>query len=136
MISNREIVDAIDDDARPLRPHSFARAIRLYAIPARNAPHLHTRRISPENLLDPRRAPPDQHHQDIIVGFPGETVSDFEDSITLLDEVGYDGVYAFTYSPRPNTAAKSMPDAIPEEEKSRRLAILAGSPAPNSDRPQ
>jgi tRNA-2-methylthio-N6-dimethylallyladenosine synthase len=61
---------------------------------------------------------------DIIVGFPGESESDFEESITLLDEVGYDGVYAFTYSPRPNTTAKSMPDAIPEQEKSRRLSVL------------
>jgi tRNA-2-methylthio-N6-dimethylallyladenosine synthase len=61
---------------------------------------------------------------DIIVGFPGETESDFEQSLSLLDEVGYDGVYAFTYSPRPNTTAKAMPDAIPEEEKSRRLAVL------------
>jgi len=61
---------------------------------------------------------------DIIVGFPGETESDFEETLSLLDEVGYDGVYAFTYSPRPNTAAKSMPDAIPEEEKSNRLATL------------
>jgi len=61
---------------------------------------------------------------DIIVGFPGETEQDFEDSLTLLDVVGYDGVYAFNYSPRPNTTASTMPDAIPEEEKSRRLAIL------------
>jgi tRNA-2-methylthio-N6-dimethylallyladenosine synthase len=61
---------------------------------------------------------------DIIVGFPGETESDFEETLSLLDEVGYDGVYAFTYSPRPNTAAKSMPDAIPEEDKSNRLATL------------
>jgi tRNA-2-methylthio-N6-dimethylallyladenosine synthase len=61
---------------------------------------------------------------DIIVGFPGESESDFEETLSLLDEVGYDGVYAFTYSPRPNTTAKSMPDAIPEEEKSKRLAIL------------
>ena len=61
---------------------------------------------------------------DIIVGFPGETESDFEETLSLLDEVGYDGVYAFTYSPRPNTTAKSMPDAIPEEEKSNRLAAL------------
>jgi tRNA-2-methylthio-N6-dimethylallyladenosine synthase len=61
---------------------------------------------------------------DIIVGFPGETESDFEHSVSLLDEVGYDGVYAFTYSPRPNTTAKSMPDAIPEAEKSCRLAVL------------
>ena len=61
---------------------------------------------------------------DIIVGFPGETEKDFEDSLTLLDVVGYDGVYAFNYSPRPNTTASTMPDAIPEEEKSRRLAVL------------
>jgi tRNA-2-methylthio-N6-dimethylallyladenosine synthase len=61
---------------------------------------------------------------DIIVGFPGETEADFEESLTLLDAVGYDGVYAFTYSPRPNTTASSMPDAIPETEKSRRLAVL------------
>jgi tRNA-2-methylthio-N6-dimethylallyladenosine synthase len=61
---------------------------------------------------------------DIIVGFPGETEADFEESLTLLDAVGYDGVYAFTYSPRPNTAASSMSGAIPEAEKSRRLAML------------
>jgi tRNA-2-methylthio-N6-dimethylallyladenosine synthase len=61
---------------------------------------------------------------DIIVGFPGETEKDFEESVTLLDEFGYDGVYAFTYSPRPNTTASTMPDAIPEEEKSRRLTVL------------
>ncbi|MGB9069216.1 MAG: tRNA (N6-isopentenyl adenosine(37)-C2)-methylthiotransferase MiaB [Candidatus Acidiferrales bacterium] len=61
---------------------------------------------------------------DIIVGFPGESESDFDETLSLLDKVGYDGVYAFTYSPRPNTSAKSMPDAIPEEEKSNRLAIL------------
>jgi tRNA-2-methylthio-N6-dimethylallyladenosine synthase len=61
---------------------------------------------------------------DIIVGFPGETQKDFEDTLALLDEVGYDGVFAFKYSPRPNTMAASMPDAVPEEEKSRRLAVV------------
>jgi len=61
---------------------------------------------------------------DIIVGFPGETERDFEDTITLLESVGYDGVFSFSYSPRPNTTAAAMPDAIPEVEKSRRLAIL------------
>jgi len=61
---------------------------------------------------------------DVIVGFPGETESDFEQTLALLEEVGYDGVFSFTYSPRPNTDAKSMPDAIPEEEKARRLAVL------------
>jgi tRNA-2-methylthio-N6-dimethylallyladenosine synthase len=61
---------------------------------------------------------------DIIVGFPGESEQDFEDTLSLLAAAQYDGVYAFKYSPRPNTPALSMEDAIPEEEKSRRLAIL------------
>jgi tRNA-2-methylthio-N6-dimethylallyladenosine synthase len=61
---------------------------------------------------------------DIIVGFPGETEADFQDTLSLLDEVGYDGVFAFKYSPRPNTPAIKLEDAIPDEEKSRRLAVL------------
>ena len=61
---------------------------------------------------------------DIIVGFPGETEAEFEETITLLDAVGYDGVFSFLYSPRPNTAAAAMPGSIPEPEKSRRLAYL------------
>ena len=42
---------------------------------------------------------------DIIVGFPGETEAEFEQTLTLLDQVEYDGVFAFKYSPRPNTPA-------------------------------
>ena len=61
---------------------------------------------------------------DVIVGFPGETDSDFEQTLSLLDEVGYDGVFSFKYSARPNTPALSLEDAIPEEEKSRRLERL------------
>ena len=61
---------------------------------------------------------------DIIVGFPGESEQDFEDTLSLLTIAQYDGVYAFKYSPRPNTPALSMEDAIPEDEKSRRLAVL------------
>jgi tRNA-2-methylthio-N6-dimethylallyladenosine synthase len=61
---------------------------------------------------------------DIIVGFPGETEADFEQTITLLDEVGYDSIFSFQYSPRPHTASLAFEDAIPEEEKGRRLRIL------------
>src|SRR6266852_282331 len=61
---------------------------------------------------------------DIIVGFPGETEDDFADTLSLLEEVRYDALFSFKYSPRPNTPSLSMPDAISEEEKSRRLAIL------------
>jgi tRNA-2-methylthio-N6-dimethylallyladenosine synthase len=61
---------------------------------------------------------------DIIVGFPGETDADFEQTITLLEEVGYDAIFGFKYSPRPNTPAIHMHDSIPEEVKIERLAIL------------
>jgi tRNA-2-methylthio-N6-dimethylallyladenosine synthase len=61
---------------------------------------------------------------DIIVGFPGETAEDFEQTLSLLREVGYDAVFAFKFSPRPNTPAVSLADSIPEEEKSRRLQEL------------
>jgi tRNA-2-methylthio-N6-dimethylallyladenosine synthase len=61
---------------------------------------------------------------DLIVGFPGETEADFEQTITLLHEVGYDGAFTFKYSPRPNTPSLKMTDSVPDEEKSKRLAIL------------
>jgi tRNA-2-methylthio-N6-dimethylallyladenosine synthase len=61
---------------------------------------------------------------DIIVGFPGETEEDFEETLSLLEEVEYDGVFAFKYSPRPNTPAINLEDAIPDGEKAHRLAVL------------
>ncbi|HUL33801.1 MAG TPA: tRNA (N6-isopentenyl adenosine(37)-C2)-methylthiotransferase MiaB [Candidatus Eisenbacteria bacterium] len=61
---------------------------------------------------------------DIIVGFPGETEKDFEETLSLMEEVQYDGAFCFKYSPRPNTPSLTMEDVIPEEEKSRRLGIL------------
>jgi tRNA-2-methylthio-N6-dimethylallyladenosine synthase len=61
---------------------------------------------------------------DIIVGFPGETENDFQQTLDLLDEVQYDSLFSFKYSPRPNTAALALADPVPEEEKQRRLAIL------------
>jgi tRNA-2-methylthio-N6-dimethylallyladenosine synthase len=61
---------------------------------------------------------------DIIVGFPGETEADFDDTLSLLDTVRYEGMFSFKYSPRPNTPAQFMQDPISEEEKSRRLSVL------------
>jgi tRNA-2-methylthio-N6-dimethylallyladenosine synthase len=61
---------------------------------------------------------------DIIVGFPGETDADFQQTLDLLDEVQYDSLFSFKYSPRPNTAALTMGDRVPDEEKQRRLLIL------------
>jgi tRNA-2-methylthio-N6-dimethylallyladenosine synthase len=61
---------------------------------------------------------------DVIVGFPGETEAEFEETLALLDEVRYDGIFSFKYSPRPNTPALGLEDAIPDEEKARRLEVL------------
>jgi tRNA-2-methylthio-N6-dimethylallyladenosine synthase len=61
---------------------------------------------------------------DVIVGFPGETETEFAETLSLLDEVGYDAVFSFKYSPRPNTPSLKLEDAIPDEEKVRRLEAL------------
>src|ERR1700760_4801161 len=60
----------------------------------------------------------------IIAGFPGETEKNFQDTLSLLEAVQYDAVFAFKFSPRPNTPAVLMIDAIPDEEKGKRLQVL------------
>ena len=72
-----------------------------------------------------KSARPDiQISSDFIVGFPGETDSDFEQTMEIAKRVKYINSYSFKYSPRPHTAAALMPDQIPESIKSARLAKL------------
>jgi tRNA-2-methylthio-N6-dimethylallyladenosine synthase len=72
-----------------------------------------------------RRAVPDVAiTTDLIVGFPGETDEDFEETLSLVREVGYDASYAFAYSPRPGTEAAGFPDDVPAGVKKERLARL------------
>ncbi len=61
---------------------------------------------------------------DIIVGFPGETDADFEATMNLVAEAGFDGAFTFVFSARPGTPAAELPDPTPREEKDQRLAIL------------
>ena len=61
---------------------------------------------------------------DFIVGFPGETVADFEATMALAGDLGFDGAYTFHYSPRPGTPAADLPDTVPAEEKKDRLLRL------------
>jgi len=62
---------------------------------------------------------------DIIVGFPGETPADFEQTMSLVETARFNSVFSFKYSPRPNTLAeKRLPDDVPEEEKTRRIVAL------------
>lgn len=58
---------------------------------------------------------------DIIVGFPGETDADFEATLAVMDEVGYDSAFMFQYSPRSMTKAAKFEDTVPDDEKARRL---------------
>jgi tRNA-2-methylthio-N6-dimethylallyladenosine synthase len=64
---------------------------------------------------------------DMIVGFPGETEADFEETLSLTAAVGYHSMFSFKYSERPNTlASKRMPDDVSEAEKTRRIVALQG----------
>jgi tRNA-2-methylthio-N6-dimethylallyladenosine synthase len=61
---------------------------------------------------------------DIIVGYPGETEADFEATLALVEEQGFESLFVFTYSPRPGTTAFRIEDDVPEAEKRRRLHVL------------
>ncbi|MGD8577561.1 MAG: TRAM domain-containing protein, partial [Thiohalophilus sp.] len=72
-----------------------------------------------------REARPDiSLSSDFIVGFPGETDTDFEATMDLIAEIGFDHSFSFVYSARPGTPAASLPDDVPLEVKKQRLAIL------------
>ena len=72
-----------------------------------------------------RKARPDiLISSDFIIGFPGETQEDFEQTMKLIAEVNFDVSYSFVFSPRPGTPAADMADDVPEEEKKQRLYIL------------
>jgi tRNA-2-methylthio-N6-dimethylallyladenosine synthase len=72
-----------------------------------------------------RKARPDiSLTSDFIVGFPGETESDFQATLALVRELDFDGSFSFVYSPRPGTPASELPDATPQAEKLDRLQRL------------
>ena len=56
---------------------------------------------------------------DVIIGFPGETEAEAMDTVSLVEEVGFDALFTFLYSPRPGTKAAEMPDPVPKEEKQK-----------------
>ena len=85
----------------------------------------HTRQNYIELVDRIRQARPDMAlSTDIIVGFPGETDQDFEDTMNLVETIGYASAYSFKYSPRPGTPGAEMEDQIEEQVKKDRLSIL------------
>jgi len=71
---------------------------------------------------------------DFIVGFPGETDADFEDTMSLVDEVDFDGSYSFMYSPRPGTPAAGLTEHVPLNIKKERLSRLQKKLSQNASR--
>ncbi len=63
---------------------------------------------------------------DVIVGYPGETPAEFDETLSLVEEVGFDGLFSFAYSTRPGTTALRLADDVAEDEKRRRLHVLNG----------
>jgi tRNA-2-methylthio-N6-dimethylallyladenosine synthase len=88
----------------------------------------HTREFYLELVARLREAMPDLAlSTDMIVGFPGETAADFDETLSLTEAVRYHSMFSFKYSPRPNTLAlKRMPDDVSEDEKTRRIVELQG----------
>jgi tRNA-2-methylthio-N6-dimethylallyladenosine synthase len=85
----------------------------------------HTRDFYRRILDDVRAARPDiALTSDFIVGFPGETDADFEETMRLVREIGYAAAYSFKYSPRPGTKAADGEDSVPESVKTERLHAL------------
>jgi tRNA-2-methylthio-N6-dimethylallyladenosine synthase len=61
---------------------------------------------------------------DVIAGYPGETVADFEATVRLVEQVNFEGLFVFAYSPRPGTTARLLVDDVPPQEKVRRVRLL------------
>ena len=120
----KDIIDAIDENQGlcnhvhlPVQSGSDAILSRMQRLYTRGE---YLRRI--EWMKKARR--PIAISTDIIVGFPGETDEDFQQTLSLLDDVEFDAIFGFKYSKRPNTAALALEDHIPEEEKIHRLSIV------------
>ncbi len=85
----------------------------------------YTRRRYLELIAELRAAVPEVAlSTDLIVGFPGETEEDFAATVEAVEQVGYDNVFVFRYSPRPGTPAAEMPDQVPREVKAQRNSRL------------
>jgi tRNA-2-methylthio-N6-dimethylallyladenosine synthase len=120
----KDIIDAIDENPAlcnhvhlPVQSGSDAVLARMQRLYTRDE---YMRRI--EWMKQARRNI--SITSDIIIGFPGESDDDFEQTLALLDQVEYDSLFSFKYSRRPNTPALSFDDQVSEEEKTRRLTIL------------
>ena len=121
---NKEIIDAIDENPvlcnhvhLPVQSGSDTVLQRMQ--------RLYTRSQYMERIEWMKRSPRNiAITTDIIVGFCGETEAEFQETLSLIDDVEYESMFSFKYSQRPNTPALALDGHVPEEEKQRRLMIL------------
>jgi tRNA-2-methylthio-N6-dimethylallyladenosine synthase len=120
----RDIVDAIDENP-VLCNHVHLPVQSGSDVTLERMQRLYTRSEYMQRIEWMQRSPRNiAITTDIIVGFPGETERDFEQTLDLMRQVEYESMFSFKYSPRPNTAAVTMTDSLDEAEKSRRLTIV------------
>ncbi|MBM7332593.1 tRNA (N6-isopentenyl adenosine(37)-C2)-methylthiotransferase MiaB [Alloalcanivorax marinus] len=113
----REIPELVDHLHLPVQSGSD----RILALMKRN----HTALEYKAKLRKLRRIRPDiSYSSDFIIGFPGETDADFEATMNLIADIGYDASFSFIYSPRPGTPAADLPDDVPMAVKKERLRLL------------
>ena len=113
----REIPELVDHLHLPVQSGSD----RILALMKRN----HTALEYKAKLRKLRRIRPEiSYSSDFIIGFPGETDADFEATMNLIADIGYDASFSFIYSPRPGTPAADLPDDVPMAVKKERLRLL------------
>ena len=122
---NQELVDVMKRQSEKLGAYVHLPVQSGNSEILKNMNRGYTREEYLEKINMIRQALPDvSFSTDIIVGFPGETEDQFQDTVELLGEVGFETIFAFKYSPRPFTKAAKFENQVPEDVKSRRLNEL------------
>ncbi|MDZ4661445.1 MAG: tRNA (N6-isopentenyl adenosine(37)-C2)-methylthiotransferase MiaB [Pseudomonadota bacterium] len=122
---NQELVDVMQRHSKKLGAYVHLPAQSGSTEILKNMNRGYTREEYLEKISMIRKALPDvSFSTDLIIGFPGETEEQFQETVSLLGEVGYETIFAFKYSPRPFTKAARFENQVDEEVKTRRLNEL------------